>query len=147
MEAPQFKKCHKMKESLQLFYCGLTLLCFYVTSVSSSHVHPNSFMGGGGHINTNTPYEDSPFDDEFLPSSNLGGLHNNPNPSGSVSNSMCLPNYEISEGSIIRTKDSVDLGARFINESDFGVNGREECLRLCCRTPYCNVAVFQEKVK
>lgn len=60
---------------------------------------------------------------------------------------MCLPNYEISEASIIRTKDSVDLGARFINETDLGVNGKEECLRLCCKTPYCNVAVFQEKVR
>ena len=61
---------------------------------------------------------------------------------------MCLANFDISEGSIIRTHDSQKLGAKYLNESDLGqgVKSREECLKLCCKTPKCNVNVFEEKV-
>lgn len=121
----------------------LAVLLWSPSCVSSSH---NSNPFGSSRINVNNgPFEDSLFDDEFP--ANLGGPRTSSGGGGVVSSSMCLPNYEISEGSIIRTKDSVDLGARFLNESDLGMNGREECLTLCCRTPYCNVAVFQEKVR
>lgn len=61
---------------------------------------------------------------------------------------MCLGNYDVSEGSIIRTHDSQKLGAKYLNETDVGqgIKAREECFLLCCRTQHCNVAVFEEKV-
>lgn len=61
---------------------------------------------------------------------------------------MCLGNYDVSEGSIIRTHDSQKLGAKYLNETDEGqgIKAREECFLLCCRTQHCNVAVFEEKV-
>lgn len=57
----------------------------------------------------------------------------------------CLEKFEVSENMIIRTQDSRLLGAKFLNESDVG--NREDCLTLCCSTPLCNVAVFEEKVR
>lgn len=59
---------------------------------------------------------------------------------------ICLRNFEISDGSIIRTKDSQALGAHYLNETDLGAKSREECLSLCCKVQRCNVAVFEEKV-
>ncbi|XP_042865353.1 rab-3-interacting molecule unc-10-like isoform X2 [Penaeus japonicus] len=55
----------------------------------------------------------------------------------------CLKKFDVSEKTIIRTQDSQDLGAKFLEESDVG--NREDCLSLCCKTPHCNVAVFEEK--
>lgn len=57
----------------------------------------------------------------------------------------CLKKFDVSEKTIIRTLDSQDLGAKFLEESDVG--NREDCLSLCCKTPHCNVAVFEEKVR
>lgn len=57
----------------------------------------------------------------------------------------CLEKFEVSESTIIRTEDSRMLGAQFLNESDVG--NREDCLSLCCATKFCNVAVFEEKVR
>lgn len=57
----------------------------------------------------------------------------------------CLKKFDVSEKTIIRTQDSQDLGAKFLEESDVG--NREDCLSLCCKTPHCNVAVFEEKVR
>ncbi|KAK3866445.1 hypothetical protein Pcinc_028022 [Petrolisthes cinctipes] len=57
----------------------------------------------------------------------------------------CLEKFEVSESTIIRTQDSVMLGAKYLNESDVG--NREDCLGLCCATHLCNVAVFEEKNK
>jgi len=102
----------------------VVLFGFLFTAASSSH----SFINN--HINNIGTEGDNFFEDDV-----------------STGVSLCLPNYEVSEGSIIRTKDSQELGARFLNESDLGVTGREDCLRLCCRTPRCNVAVFEEKVR
>ncbi|XP_069999887.1 uncharacterized protein [Penaeus vannamei] len=55
----------------------------------------------------------------------------------------CLKKFDVSEKTIIRTQDSQDLGAKFLEESDVG--NREDCLSLCCKTQHCNVAVFEEK--
>jgi hypothetical protein len=96
-----------------------------------------SSSGGGGAGGEGEAYFVGGAEDE-------GGLVSG---GGGGSLSMCLSNYEVSEGSIIRTRDSQELGAKFLNESDLGAGGHDECLRLCCRTPRCNVAVFQEKVK
>lgn len=57
----------------------------------------------------------------------------------------CLEQSEITENTIIRTKDSRALGARFLNETSLGLNSREQCLRLCCSFHGCNVAVYEEK--
>ena len=56
----------------------------------------------------------------------------------------CLNNFEIHTDKIIRTQDSRNMGAKYINEID--VSSREDCLRLCCETEYCDVFVFEEKV-
>ncbi|XP_075225619.1 uncharacterized protein LOC142326790 isoform X2 [Lycorma delicatula] len=55
----------------------------------------------------------------------------------------CLDNFEIYQDKIIRTQDSRAMGARYINERD--VASREDCLRLCCETPDCDVFVFEER--
>lgn len=57
---------------------------------------------------------------------------------------VCLDNFNIKLDEIIRTQDSQQLGAKYLNEVDLG--SREECLRLCCETDECDVFVFEEKV-
>jgi hypothetical protein len=66
----------------------------------------------------------------------------------SNTNDQCIINYEINEGIIIRTKDSLANGAKYLNESDLGTNikSKEDCLRICCQTPHCNVITYEEKV-
>lgn len=56
----------------------------------------------------------------------------------------CISNFDIHKDKIIRTQDSRDMGAKYLNEIDLG--SREECLRLCCETEDCDVFVFEEKV-
>lgn len=56
----------------------------------------------------------------------------------------CIDNFDIHKDKIIRTQDSRDMGAKYLNEIDLG--SREECLRLCCETDTCDVFVFEEKV-
>lgn len=58
---------------------------------------------------------------------------------------VCLDNFNIKLDEIIRTQDSQQLGAKYLNEVDLG--SREECLRLCCETDECDVFVFEEKVR
>ncbi|XP_065338706.1 low-density lipoprotein receptor-related protein 11 isoform X3 [Cloeon dipterum] len=55
----------------------------------------------------------------------------------------CADNFDIRADTIIRTQDSQTLGARFMNESE--VSDRDECVRLCCQTPDCNVFIYEEK--
>ncbi|XP_077286829.1 uncharacterized protein LOC143911699 [Arctopsyche grandis] len=55
----------------------------------------------------------------------------------------CVDNFDIHRDKIIRTEDSRDMGAKYINEIDLG--SRDECLRLCCETETCDVFVFEEK--
>lgn len=57
---------------------------------------------------------------------------------------VCLENFNIKLDEIIRTQDSQQMGAKYLNEVDLG--SREECLRLCCETEECDVFVFEEKV-
>lgn len=56
----------------------------------------------------------------------------------------CLDNFDVHQDKIIRTQDSRQMGAKYINERD--VLSRDECLRLCCETESCDVFVFEEKV-
>ena len=52
----------------------------------------------------------------------------------------CLKNFETKENAIIKTKESQANGAQYINETK--VATFEFCLRICCETPLCNVAVY-----
>lgn len=74
----------------------------------------------------------------------LFGSENNIGGGGQSSN--CGEPSEISENTIIRTKDSRALGARFLNETSLGPDSRDRCLDLCCAFHGCNVAVYEEKV-
>nr|CAH0105400.1 unnamed protein product [Daphnia galeata] len=65
--------------------------------------------------------------------------------SSSTSTGSCLEQSEISENTIIRTKDSRALGAKFLNETSLGADARDRCLNLCCSFHGCNVAVYEEK--
>lgn len=66
--------------------------------------------------------------------------------SSSSGNGICSEQSEISENTIIRTKDSRALGARFLNETSLGADARDRCINLCCSFHGCNVAVYEEKV-
>ncbi|KAG5881991.1 hypothetical protein JTB14_028592 [Gonioctena quinquepunctata] len=55
----------------------------------------------------------------------------------------CIDNFNVHRDKIIRTQDSQNMGAKYLNEIDLG--SREECLRLCCETENCDVFVFEEK--
>jgi len=55
----------------------------------------------------------------------------------------CLEHFSVEASTIIRTKDSRENGAVFINETEVATLSR--CLHLCCSTPLCNVAVFGER--
>ncbi|CAH1118900.1 unnamed protein product [Phaedon cochleariae] len=55
----------------------------------------------------------------------------------------CLDNFNVHKDKIIRTQDSQNMGAKYLNEIDLG--SREECLHLCCETDNCDVFVFEEK--
>lgn len=74
----------------------------------------------------------------------LFGSENNIVGGGQMSSSCGEPS-EISENTIIRTKDSRALGARFLNETSLGPDSRDRCLDLCCAFHGCNVAVYEEK--
>ncbi|XP_066140943.1 uncharacterized protein [Euwallacea fornicatus] len=65
------------------------------------------------------------------------------NKRGEIDLQTCIDNFKIHKDKIIRTQDSQNMGANFLNEIDLG--GREECLRLCCETEECDVFVFEEK--
>lgn len=56
----------------------------------------------------------------------------------------CIENFDVHKDKIIRTQDSRNMGAKYLNEIDLG--SREECLRLCCETDTCDVFVYEEKV-
>lgn len=57
----------------------------------------------------------------------------------------CANKFDVHDDKIIRTEDSKKLGAKFIDSAE--QRDRLECLELCCRTPRCDVFVFEEKVK
>ncbi|XP_072388357.1 uncharacterized protein [Diabrotica undecimpunctata] len=55
----------------------------------------------------------------------------------------CIEKFNVHRDKIIRTQDSQNMGAKYLNELDLG--SREECLHLCCETENCDVFVFEEK--
>ena len=56
----------------------------------------------------------------------------------------CLKNFETKDNAIIKTKESQANGAQYLNETN--VATFEFCLRYCCETPLCNVAVYDIQV-
>ena len=57
----------------------------------------------------------------------------------------CIDAFVVHRDKIIRTKDSEDMGAKYLTE--FDVETRFDCMRLCCETTHCDVFIFEEKVK
>ena len=61
------------------------------------------------------------------------------------SESECLANFEISPNTIIKYSESEKKGAYFLNEKE--IPSYEGCLRFCCESDYCNLAVWDKKVR
>ena len=57
----------------------------------------------------------------------------------------CMQKFETSEQTIIRTVESQNNGAVFLNVST--VVSFEICLATCCETQLCNVAIFDREVR
>ncbi|KAJ8667569.1 hypothetical protein QAD02_009232 [Eretmocerus hayati] len=55
----------------------------------------------------------------------------------------CLDGFEVHRDKIIRTEDSIDMGAKFLGEID--VDSRIGCQKWCCESKHCDVFVFEEK--
>ena len=53
--------------------------------------------------------------------------------------------YDVVESTIIRTQDSLDAGAKFLQSFTSQVD-REMCQTKCCEEKTCNLAVIKEKV-
>ena len=58
--------------------------------------------------------------------------------------SHCVESFETSDKTIIRTIESKTNGAVFLNNTD--VETYERCLRFCCETTMCTVAVWDQQV-
>lgn len=56
----------------------------------------------------------------------------------------CSENFDVHNDKIIRTQDSINMGAKYLNEDE--LRSRKDCLRFCCETELCDVFVFEEKV-
>lgn len=57
---------------------------------------------------------------------------------------MCASNFEIHPNKIIRTDESLKLGAKYLLSKD--VLSKDECVKLCCEIHGCNVFVIDGKV-
>ena len=64
--------------------------------------------------------------------------------SANYKDAHCLENFETKDNAIIKTKESQANGAQYLNETT--VETFEFCLRVCCETPLCNVAVYDLQV-
>jgi hypothetical protein len=58
--------------------------------------------------------------------------------------SHCLEAFDVSFKTIIRTNDSLRLGAQFLDEAE--TENFQICLKYCCDTTLCDVAVWDDKV-
>ena len=58
--------------------------------------------------------------------------------------SHCVDSFETSDKTIIRTIESKTNGAVFLNNTE--VETYERCLRFCCETSMCTVAVWDQQV-
>lgn len=72
---------------------------------------------------------------------------NSPKQSGKLAEDdfqLCIDSFDVHKDKIIRTQDSLSLGAKYIMEAE--VDGRQDCLKLCCKSDECDVFIFEEKV-
>ena len=58
--------------------------------------------------------------------------------------SVCQDDFLIREGTIIRTVDSRNRGAKFLNNTE--VAETSKCLEACCDRAGCNAAIYDQKV-
>lgn len=57
---------------------------------------------------------------------------------------LALGKFDAKNDMIIKTQESRQLGAKFLDSADS--ISKVECLHLCCETDSCDVFVFEEKV-
>jgi len=57
----------------------------------------------------------------------------------------CEGHFQVEPNTIIRTEDSQNMGASFLNETQ--VMSLSRCLHYCCSYPLCNVAVFDNRME
>nr|KAF7408923.1 hypothetical protein H0235_013775 [Vespula pensylvanica] len=55
----------------------------------------------------------------------------------------CFESFDVHTNKIIKTEDSCDLGAKYLNVLD--LESREDCFKYCCDTDKCDVFIFEEK--
>ncbi|KAL2731404.1 Low-density lipoprotein receptor-related protein 11 [Vespula squamosa] len=55
----------------------------------------------------------------------------------------CFESFDVHTNKIIKTEDSCDLGAKYLNVLD--LESREDCFKYCCNTDKCDVFIFEEK--
>ncbi|KRX67181.1 hypothetical protein T09_14047 [Trichinella sp. T9] len=63
----------------------------------------------------------------------------------SWNNSPCQHFYDLSNGTIIKTTDSIQRGAKFLLTSR--QSSLEQCMQICCDTEDCNLAIFPAKTQ
>lgn len=56
----------------------------------------------------------------------------------------CFESFDVHANKIIKTEDSCELGAKYLNVMD--LESREDCFKYCCNTDKCDVFIFEEKV-
>lgn len=59
--------------------------------------------------------------------------------------SHCFEVFEMQENTIIRTNDSLKMGAKFLDEIE--VVTYNYCMKFCCQTSMCNTAVWDMEVR
>ncbi|KRY29738.1 hypothetical protein T01_1399 [Trichinella spiralis] len=63
----------------------------------------------------------------------------------SWNNSPCQHFYDLSNGTIIKTTDSIQRGAKFLLTSR--QSSLEQCMQICCDTEDCNLVIFPAKTQ
>ncbi len=61
----------------------------------------------------------------------------------SKSNSKCPPRIKVRKDTIIRTKESINNGARMLYRSE--IETSRECYEICCERETCNVGIVHYK--
>lgn len=56
----------------------------------------------------------------------------------------CIDGFVVHKDKIIRTEDSLKLGAVYLSEYEVG--SRIDCIKWCCQTDNCDVFVFEDRV-
>lgn len=121
-----------VKEMLSLINDITRSQMFLTLSFLFTIVCCTEFPAGVGNLkhspgNVTTPFKEDSRNDRFQ------------------SNEPIEMKFFIKQNTIIRTGESRDLGAKYLNETRLSSN--HECLTWCLETPTCNTAVYEEKVR